>query len=161
MLMNLISPCFNTFECKPINNLRNKKWLLPYINTSFQSININDFKKPSYEIFLHIDLVKGKLDDTNTGKIICEYKDITLTDTFIELFTKKKTRHWFLKNYPFLDLSKPKPTSLKPKPTSLKPKPSFLKPRTPTLMQQGGKKTIKKLKKTRKLNKTRKLRLYH
>jgi hypothetical protein len=149
LLINLISSCFYTFECKPINNLRDKQWLIPYINTSFQNINIGDFKKPNYEIYLHIDLVKGKLDDTNTSKIKCEYKDISLTDTFNELFSKKKNRYWLLKNHPFLDVSK---TSSISQPTTLKVQPS-------KLIRQGGKKTIKKLKKT-KLHKTRKSRLY-
>lgn len=105
-LMDLLEPCFNTFNCKPIENLRDSDFLLPYLNTSFHNINSNNFKKPQYEIYIHIDLVKGKLDTTNIGKIKCEYKDVSLTDQFNSLFRKKRVRNWILTNHPFLDVSK-------------------------------------------------------
>lgn len=104
-IMGVLEPCFYTFDCKPIENSRDKYWLTSYMNTSFQNINIGDLKKPQYEIYIHIDLVKGKLDAANVDKIKCEYKDIKLTDQFNRLFKKKRTRDWILQNYPYIDIS--------------------------------------------------------
>lgn len=101
---NLLYGCFDKYNpvCKI---LKPKRPIVDkYVETDICEINVNT-EEHKYEIYVHLDVIEGKLDPKNTNQITCSYQDSRLANQFAILTNRKKHGSWILLPGPFMVLS--------------------------------------------------------
>ena len=93
-------------------------------------------KMPRYEIYIHMDVIEGKLDGTNMSGAKCMYKDKKLTNDFYNIRQKLNGPKWQVTPEQFLNLAD----------IGNKRKPNLIKSTNKAVTKQGGSKTRKKRK---------------
>jgi hypothetical protein len=122
--------CFDKFNpvCKSLSDIASRDAIQSFAQTTVDEININKGSEHKYEAYVHVDVVEGVLNASNTSKINCAYQDSILTDRFEIMANVRKHGNWLLLPAPFITIP-----------------PSTEKSKLPTRKadKKGGKKTRK------------------
>lgn len=120
-LANAIYGCFDKFNptCDILKNAEQRDVIESFAETGVSEININRGNDHKYELYVHLDVVEGQLNASNTKLISCAYQDSVLTDRFEIMTNRKKQGSWILLPAPFVAIpSDGKPLALEKGSTS-------------------------------------------
>jgi hypothetical protein len=73
------------------------------INTMEQRGKTKKTTEGKYLVYLHLDLIAGKLDDTNLSEIQCKYRGEQLGDAYLKMLTSRE--YWEINALPYLKLN--------------------------------------------------------
>jgi hypothetical protein len=148
---NMLYGCFDKYNpvCKLLKDKRKIDIVNTFVETGISEININT-NEHKYEIYVHLDLIEGKLNAINTKQISCAYQDSRLANQFSILTNQKKHGSWLLFPAPFMVLP---PADTKKTPSESIKKPSRFSnfigrftqknPQSQLTKKMGGRKTKK------------------
>ena len=106
-LMDMLETCYsdNKPKCKKIKNEQSKEAIIQYANTSVCYVNLNNKSLPQYEIYVHVNFVKGHMDNSNWMNIKCIYNDALLTRKFKGIVgTQQRIGDWMVEPAPFVSI---------------------------------------------------------
>jgi len=105
--------------------------------------NADDDTKPQNEIYIHLDLIDGEINDANVSNIKCMYQDLKLTKQFLNMVEPTHSKYWMNVSEPFLVLNKSDNSVSSPNVENKEP-------------PVGGRKTKRKHRNLRKTRRTKK-----
>ena len=97
--------CFSPYNpvCDIIKDKRQRENIRPFLETGVSEININTGNH-KYEIYIHLDVIEGKLNTENKKQITCTYQDSGLANRLNILTDRKKHGDWLVLPGPFIVL---------------------------------------------------------
>jgi hypothetical protein len=105
--------------------------------------NADDDTKSQNEIYIHLDLIDGEINDANVSNVKCMYQDLKLTKQFLNMVEPTHSKYWMNVSEPFLVLNKSDNSVSSPNVENKEP-------------PVGGRKTKRKHRNLRKTRRTKK-----